>query len=105
AVVLVGEPGIGKNGRASEIATYARMCGCQVLWGRAVESGGAPAYWPWVQVIRAYMHERDPQNAIAEMGSGAADIARVVSEVRERLTDLPAPAALEPGAARLLLLR
>src|SRR5207244_11828642 len=68
-VLLGGEPGIGKTRMASEIATYARMRGCQVLWGRAVESGGAPAYWPWVQVIRAYMHERDPQNAIAEMGS------------------------------------
>src|SRR5438034_2725663 len=102
-VLLVGEPGIGKTRMASEIATYARMRGCQVLWGRAVESGGAPAYWPWVQVIRAYMHERDPQNAIAEMASGAADIARVVSEVRERLHDLPAPPALEPEQARFRL--
>src|SRR5438128_2640377 len=102
-VLLVGEPGIGKTRMASEIATYARMRGCQVLWGRAVESGGAPAYWPWVQVIRAYMHERDPQNAIAEMGSGAADIAQVVSDVRARLHDLAAPPSLEPEQARFRL--
>src|SRR5439155_8001483 len=102
-VLLVGEPGIGKTRTASEIAIYARLRGCQVLWGRGIETGGAPAYWPWVQVIRAYMRERDPQNAIAEMGSGAVDIAQVVSEVRERLPDLSAPPALEPEQARFRL--
>jgi len=102
-VLLVGEPGIGKTRTASEITTYARLRGCQVLWGRAVETGGAPAYWPWVQVIRAYLHEREPQHAIAEMGSGAADIAQVVSEVRERLPAPPAVPVMETEQARFRL--
>ena len=37
------------------------------------------------------------------MGSGAADIAQVVSEVRERVPGLPAPPRLEPEQARFRL--
>jgi class 3 adenylate cyclase len=102
-VLLGGEPGIGKTRMASEIATYARVRGLQVLWGRCYETGGAPAYWPWVQIIRAYVHDRDPGTLLSEMGSGAVDIAQVVSEVRERLPDLPAGATLDPEQARFRL--
>src|SRR5262245_25354944 len=102
-VLLAGEPGIGKTRIAGECATYAGLRGCQVLWGRCHESGGAPAYWPWVQVIRAYLHERDARTVLSEMGAGAADIAQVVSEVRERLPDLPVPAAVDPEQARFRL--
>ena len=52
--MLVGEPGIGKTRTAQELETYARMRGAKVLWGRAHEASGAPPYWPWVQVGRAY---------------------------------------------------
>ena len=102
-VLLAGEPGIGKTRTASELGTYARVRGFQVLWGRCYETGGAPAYWPWVQIIRAYLHDRDAQHVRSEMGTGAADIAQVVSEVRERLPDLPQPPALEPEQARFRL--
>src|SRR6185503_11576675 len=102
-VLLAGEPGIGKTRTASELGTYARVRGFQVLWGRSHETGGAPAYWPWVQIIRAYLHDRDAQRVQSEMGTGAADIAQVVSEVRERLPDLPSPPALEPEQARFRL--
>ncbi len=74
-----------------------------MLWGRCYEGEGAPAYWPWVQLIRSYVHERDPQELMSEMGPGAADIAQVVSEVRERLPGLPTPPALEPEQARFRL--
>jgi class 3 adenylate cyclase len=102
-VLLAGEPGIGKTRIASELGTYARLRGSQVLWGRCHETGGAPAYWPWVQIIRSYLHDRDAQHVRSAMGTGAADIAQVVSEVRERLPDLPSPPALEPEQARFRL--
>ncbi len=102
-LMLVGEPGIGKTRTSEEFATYAGLRTTQVLWGRCYEGEGAPAYWPWVQLIRAYVHERDPQELMSEMGPGAADIAQVVSEVRDRLPGLPAPPALEPEQARFRL--
>ncbi|MBI1816733.1 MAG: protein kinase [Deltaproteobacteria bacterium] len=102
-LLLVGEPGIGKTRTAEELATYAQMRGAQVLWGRCHEGEGAPAYWPWVNAIRAYVHTREPKLLAAEMGPGAADIAEVVSEVRDRLPGLPVAPRLEPEQARFRL--
>ena len=102
-LMLVGEPGIGKTRTSEEFATYAGLRNAQVLWGRCYEGEGAPAYWPWVQVIRSFVHDRDPATLMSEMGPGAADIAQVVSEVKERLPGLPVPPALEPEQARFRL--
>ncbi len=102
-LMLVGEPGIGKTRTAEELATYASLRNTQVLWGRCYEGEGAPAYWPWVQVIRSYVHDCEPQALMSEMGPGAADIAQVVSEVKERLPGLPTPPTLEPEQARFRL--
>jgi eukaryotic-like serine/threonine-protein kinase len=102
-MMLVGEPGIGKTRTSEEFATYARLRNVQVLWGRCYEGEGAPAYWPWVQIIRSYVHDKEPKELMSEMGPGAADIAQVVSEVKERLPGLPTPPALEPDQARFRL--
>ena len=102
-VTLVGEPGIGKTRTAQELATYAGLRGAQVLWGRSYEEQGVPPYWPWIQAIRSYVRERDPEQLSSEMGSGAADIAEVVSDVRERLPGLPPAPKLEPEQARFRL--
>ncbi len=101
--LLVGEPGIGKTRTAEEFVTYARLRNAQVLWGHCYEGEGAPAYWPWVQVLRSYAKERDASTLREQMGSGAADIAQVVSEIRERLPELPPPPALAPEHARFRL--
>ncbi|MEE8158073.1 MAG: protein kinase, partial [Dehalococcoidia bacterium] len=102
-VTLVGEPGIGKTRTAQELATYAGLRSAQVLWGRCYEAQGAPPYWPWVQAIRSYVLEREPKELHSEMGAGAADIAEIVSDVRERLPGLQPPPALEPEQARFRL--
>ncbi|HWL85921.1 MAG TPA: AAA family ATPase, partial [Polyangiaceae bacterium] len=51
--LLCGEPGIGKTRLAEEIAERAQQKGASVFWGRAWEVEGAPACWPWVQILRA----------------------------------------------------
>src|SRR5262245_36650245 len=51
--LLVGDPGIGKTRLADELGGRAAERQVPVLWGRCWESGGAPAYWPWVQILRA----------------------------------------------------
>jgi predicted ATPase len=60
-VVLVGgEPGIGKTRLAEELATYAAGQGAAVRWGRCREGAGAPAFWPWIQILRAQFSATDP---------------------------------------------
>jgi class 3 adenylate cyclase len=102
-VLLQGEPGIGKTRMTEELSTWAKLRGAQALIGRCYEGEGAPPYWPWVQVIRSYIHDRDAEGIASVMGPGAADIAQVVSDVRERIPDLPTPPELEPEQARFRL--
>jgi DNA-binding CsgD family transcriptional regulator len=102
-VLLAGEPGIGKTRLAEELAAQATARGALVLWGRCWEGEGAPAYWPWVQIVRAYVQAADPAVLRHEMGAGAADIAQVVPAVRDCLPGLPAPPPVEPEAARFRL--
>ena len=102
-VTLVGEPGIGKTRTALELATYAGLRQAQVLWGRCYEGEGAPPYWPWVQAIRSYVRDVDPEQLRSDMGAAAADIGQVVSDVRDRLPGLEAPPQLEPEQARFRL--
>ena len=54
-VLVAGEPGIGKTRLAEELAARATVRGAVVLWGRCWEGAGAPAFWPWVQVVRGYV--------------------------------------------------
>ena len=99
-VLLAGEPGIGKTRTAHELATQARSRNAQVLIGRCYEGEGAPPFWPWVQIVRAYITKHDPEVIQAVMGRGAADIAQVIAEVREQVPNLPIPPVLTPEYAR-----
>jgi DNA-binding SARP family transcriptional activator len=102
-VLLAGQPGIGKTRTAAEAVEHARSRGMRVLWGRCHETEGAPAYWPWAQVIRAIVAEEDAGALQAEMGPAAADIARIAPDVRQVLPDLPESPALDPEQERFRL--
>ncbi|MCH2520297.1 MAG: AAA family ATPase, partial [Dehalococcoidia bacterium] len=102
-MTLVGEPGIGKTRTSQELATYAGLRGVKVLWGRCYEEQGVPTYWPWVQAIRSYVRDAEPEKLSTEMGAGAADIAEVVSDVKTQLPGLQPAPQLEPEQARFRL--
>ncbi len=103
-VMLVGEPGIGKTSTVREFTDHAVSQGAQVAWGRCYESNGMPSYWPWVQAIRSYVREQDPEQLRLEMGTGAGEIAEIVPDVRERLPGLePSPGLESLEHARLRL--
>ncbi len=103
-VMLAGEPGIGKTRTARELSVHAEQRGAQVFWGWCYEDGGAPPYWPWLQPIRSYVQQVEPEILRSEMGDGAADIAEVLPEVRGKLPDLSKSPVLEPEQARFRLL-
>ena len=102
-VLVVGEPGIGKSRLAEEVMRHARARGARVLVGRCWEAGGAPAYWPWVQALRAAVRDTDSAALLAHLGAGAAQLAQMVPELRQRFPDLPEPPALESEVARFRL--
>jgi DNA-binding SARP family transcriptional activator len=101
--LVVGEPGIGKSRLAEEVMRHARARGARVLVGRCWEAGGAPAYWPWVQALRAAVRDTDSAALLAHLGAGAVQLAQIVPELRQRFPDLPEPPALESEVARFRL--
>src|SRR5262245_41920132 len=114
-LMLSGEPGIGKTRLAEETARYATAHGVHVLWGRCWEGGGAPAFWPWIQLVRGALGvERWSEHRPPELSQSLSHIARMVPELRSTLgsseparepeTDpspVGAPRAPEPERFRL----
>lgn len=101
--LLVGEPGIGKSRLAEELVAHARGRGALVLVGRCWEAGGAPAYWPWVQSLRAYVRQAEVDVLRAQLGPGAADVAQLLPELRELLPEVPPVSGTDSDGARFRL--
>ena len=102
--LVSGEPGIGKTRLADRVAGIAAARGVLVLWGRAFEGEGAPAFWPWVQVIRGLVDTAAPSELAAHLGTAGARVAQLVPEVREKLPSLaPLAAVADSEHARFLL--
>ena len=101
--LVAGEPGIGKSELADRLGIEAATRGVDVLWGRSWEGEGAPPYWPWAQIIRAHMGEREGAALESTFGPATPYMAQLVPELRERLPDLPAPPPLDSEQARFRL--
>nr|WP_276612224.1 BTAD domain-containing putative transcriptional regulator [Kineococcus vitellinus] len=113
STVLVGEAGIGKTRLAQELAHHVQDDGGQVVWGRCTDGTGAPAYWPWRQVLTALAESREP-SAVARAATGRGAAAALLlpgtpgagggAAVREQgHGDAPDVAGMAPEAARTVL--
>ncbi|WP_169979224.1 BTAD domain-containing putative transcriptional regulator [Microbispora sp. H10836] len=82
-VLLVsGEAGIGKTSLAEAVADEASALGMAVAWGRCAEDTGAPAFWPWLQVLRDLAPpETGPYGTASYVGGpgGGQDVARALA--------------------------
>jgi len=100
--MIGGEAGIGKSRLADELARDARRRGARVVWGRCWEAGGAPAYWPWVQVLRPLLKDLGTVDLRSFRGAGGRSLLALIPEERDPSVTLATPAA-ESGAARFQL--
>lgn len=55
--LISGEAGIGKSRMLDELASRAGAHDFRVWRGVAYAGGAAPAYWPWVEIMRAVLAE------------------------------------------------
>jgi DNA-binding SARP family transcriptional activator/tetratricopeptide (TPR) repeat protein len=102
-ILVSGEPGIGKSRLADELVARANARGATVLFGRCWEAGGAPAYWPWMQSLRVYVRDTDPEILSGEAGPGAAELTQLLPELRRLLPGLPEPESADSAGARFRL--
>ena len=96
-MMVMGEPGIGKTALCEQLATYVTLRGGKTLVGHCYEEGSLSLpYLAFVEAMRSYVVDREPEDLKKELGSGATDVARIVSEIREKLQGPTAPGG-EPG--------
>ncbi|HVN27021.1 MAG TPA: AAA family ATPase, partial [Candidatus Binataceae bacterium] len=97
--LISGEPGIGKTRLMNEVSRFAAERGIRTVWGRCWEGEGAPAYWPWIQVIRSLVASLNPADRESVLESEAA--APMVQTIARIVPDLlaAAPRAIRPPQA------
>jgi tetratricopeptide (TPR) repeat protein len=100
--LVYGEPGIGKTRLCDELGAHASALDVPLFWGRCWEAGGAPAYWPWLDVLSALSAKLSPDALDEALGDGRAALAAIVPSLR---TGHVLQAADRPSEARLQLFR
>ena len=83
AVLLAGDPGIGKTRLVTELCRRAHREGALVLFGSSTEEALA-AYQPFVEALRQYVSAAVREELLAQVGARRALLGRLVPELSER---------------------
>jgi DNA-binding SARP family transcriptional activator len=94
---VVGEAGIGKTWLVEQVAVRAAADGSVVAFGRCMEHEGAPALWPWEQVLDAVAAQASPPTLAAAL-AGRGHLTRLL--LSDTGVDLE-PRASDVSSARL----
>ncbi len=100
---VTGDAGIGKSLLVSSLTKRVLETGASAVVGRCSETAGAPAFWPWVQVLRGILDEVADDDLAALLGPQAPILATLVPELGERWPDLPTPRLGDAATARFQL--
>jgi tetratricopeptide (TPR) repeat protein len=79
-MLVTGEAGIGKTALVTSAADEARRQGALVVGGACWDSGSAPGYWPWVQVLRALRRGVEPQEWATVREAAGGSLAALLGE-------------------------
>ena len=99
-VMIGGEPGIGKTRLTEAIQDEARRRGCLCLVGHSYEMEGAPPYVPFIEMLE-YASRVIPATALRHaLGESAAEVSKLVPELRRTFPDIPPPLDVPPDQQR-----
>lgn len=99
AVLVSGEPGIGKTRLVSELVRHAHEFGATVLWGRCDEELSVP-FEPFAEALRHYVACVPGDRVRAELGSLGGELTRVLPDLAARVPGLAAPVPTDPETER-----
>ncbi|UCB42982.1 MAG: AAA family ATPase [Dehalococcoidales bacterium] len=91
-VMVVGEPGIGKTVLCEQLVAYVSSLGGKSLVGHCYsERSLSRPYLAFIEVLRSHVQARGVSQLRKELGSGAANLCRIVPEITEKLKVRPRP--------------
>ena len=102
AVLVSGEPGIGKTRLASYAARRADAEGFAVCWGTCSEDVAAP-YEPWIEVCSQLVEHAPGDVLDGHVAAHGGEIGRLARNLARRVPDAPEPRSSDPETERLLL--
>ncbi|UJB44921.1 AAA family ATPase [Streptomyces sp. A1-5] len=102
-VLLSGPSGVGKSQLCVRLAEHARLKDVEVYQGRCSEQQGAPAYWPWLQVMREMFDQYADAELRTALGDGASDVVTFLPELRARIGEVAPLPQVSSEAARFRL--
>ncbi len=77
---------LGKTALCEQLETYVSLRGGKTLFGHCYEEGSPSLpYLAFVEAMRTYVFDHDPESLRSELGTGAGEVARLVSEVRDKV--------------------
>lgn len=104
SVVLIGgEPGIGKTHLTTALAEAARLRGALVRIGHCYEAEGSAPYTPFIESLETSLRTGSAKNLRFALGDDAAEIARIMPELRTVYPDIPPALEVPPDQQRRLL--
>ena len=99
AVLISGEPGVGKTRLVTEFVRTAHDDGGVVLWGRCDEELEVP-YQPFAEALRLFVASIDDERLRADLGPFAADLLLLVPDLAKRIPGLTIQPIGDPDAER-----
>ena len=99
AVLVSGEPGIGKTRLVSELVRYAHEHGTTILWGRCDEELSVP-FEPFAEALRHYASCVPADRVKAELGTLGGELTRILPDLSARVPGLAAPLQADPETER-----
>jgi DNA-binding CsgD family transcriptional regulator/tetratricopeptide (TPR) repeat protein len=99
-VLLAGEAGIGKSRLVAEAKAWAAGAGCTILEGHCFESDRALPYAPFLDLLRAHLVGRSPDELAQALGPAAPELVKLLPELATLLPGLAPSPPLRPEAEK-----
>ncbi|MBV8358523.1 MAG: AAA family ATPase, partial [Deltaproteobacteria bacterium] len=103
-VLIKGTAGIGKTRIANEIADEATRKGMTTFEGNCYEREDPMPFAPFAEILESALERASSREGFRTLlGSDAAEISRLLPQLRRLFSDIPEPMALAPSQSQRML--
>jgi tetratricopeptide (TPR) repeat protein len=102
-ILIGGEPGIGKTHLTTALLEGATLRGALALTGHCYEMEGSPPYVPFIETLEYCARNLAREGLRRALGDDAAEVSRLMPELRQVFPDIPKAIELPPEQQRRFL--